>query len=123
MMGMMMHKPSCEWVRGRLPLWMGLGDGASDPGSDGDDLSAPDRRSIEAHLGACPACREHRSRLARALEALDLAAVSPPVGADAPSLWPALERRIADHHSRDQSPRSRAARVRRRAGPDLGDPR
>jgi hypothetical protein len=109
MMGTMMDKSSCEWVRGRLPLCMGLGDDASDPGGDGDDLSALDRRSIEAHLGACPACRQHRSGLARALEALDLAAVSPPVVPDAPSLWPALEQRIAAHQSRDPS---RTSRVR-----------
>lgn len=103
MMGMTMDKSSCEWVRGRLPLWMGLGDDASDPGGDGDDLDADDRRSIEAHLGSCPACREHRAALARAFEALDLAAVALPAVPDAPSLWPALERRIAAHHSREGS--------------------
>jgi hypothetical protein len=105
-MGTMMDKSSCQWIRGRLPLWIGLSDGASEPGGE-DDLGAGDRRSIEAHLGACPACREYRSGLARALEALDLAAVSPPVVPGASSLWPALERRIAAQHSREGSPTAR----------------
>jgi hypothetical protein len=83
---------------------MGLGDGAADPGGDGDDLGAGDRRSIEAHLEACPPCREYRSGLARALEALDLAAVSPPLIPDASSLWPALERRIAARQSPKGAP-------------------
>jgi hypothetical protein len=100
MMGTMMDKSSCRWVRDRLPLWMGPDEGPSGPGGDGDDLGALDRRSIEAHLAACPACREHRSGLARALEALDLAAGSPPVVPDGSSLWPALERRIAAQRSR-----------------------
>jgi hypothetical protein len=109
MMGMMMDKSSCRWVRGRLPLWMGLGDDASDPGGDGDDLSALDRRSIEAHLVVCPACREHRSGLAQARAALDLAAVSPPVAPDAPSLWPVLEQRITAHPSRTSRARESVA--------------
>jgi hypothetical protein len=103
MMGTMMDKSSCQWVRGRLPLWMGFDGGASDPGGAGDDLDTADRRSIEAHLAACPACREYRSGLARALEVLDLAAASPPVAPDASSLWPALERRIAARHSPEGS--------------------
>ena len=99
MMGTTMDNSSCEWVRGRLPLCMGAGDGPDDPGDDGGDLGVEDRRTIERHLAACPGCREHRSELAGALGALAVAAGALPVVPDAPSLWPALERRIAAHQA------------------------
>jgi hypothetical protein len=114
MMGKMMDKSSCRWVRDRLPLWTGTDEGPSGTGGDGDDLGAADRRSIEAHLVTCPACREYRSGLGRALEALDVAAVSPPAVPDGSSLWPALERRIAAHRSR------RGSRASGAAGPVAG---
>ena len=66
-----MDNPACEWVRGRLPLWTGFGDGADDPSDDGGDLGVEDRRSIGRHLKGCPGCREHRSALSRSMEALD----------------------------------------------------
>ncbi len=86
---------------------MGAGDDPDDPGDERGDLSVEDRRSIDRHLGTCPACRAHRSALTRALEVLGAAAATPP-RADAPSLWPALERRIASHHARARSPKSRS---------------
>jgi hypothetical protein len=107
-MGTTMDNSSCEWVRGRLPLWMGPGGGLNEPGDDGGDLSVEDRRAMERHLGSCPACRERRSGLSRALEVLAATADSLPAVPDGPSLWPALERRIATQHSRDGSPRPRA---------------
>ncbi len=107
-MGTTMDNPACEWVRGRLPLCMGAGDDPDDPGDERGDLSVEDRRSIDRHLGTCPACRAHRSALARALGALGVAAAATPLLADAPSLWPALERRIASHHARDRSRKSRS---------------
>jgi hypothetical protein len=102
-MGTTMDNPACEWVRSRLPLWMGAGDDADDSRDEGGDLSVEDRRSIDRHLGGCPACRAHRSGMVRALEALGVTAGALPVDADAPSLWPSLERRIAAHHARDGS--------------------
>ena len=90
-----MDNSSCEWIRGRLPLSMGNGDDVHDPGGDGGDLGLEDRRTIDRHLAECAGCREHRSELAGALGALAAAAGVMPVVPDAPSLWPALERRIA----------------------------
>jgi anti-sigma factor RsiW len=107
-MGTTMDNPACEWVRGRLPLCMGASDDPDDPGDERGDLSVEDRRSIDRHLGTCPACRAHRSALARALDALGVAAAATPPLAEAPSLWPALERRIASQHARDHSRKSRS---------------
>jgi Putative zinc-finger len=106
-MGTTMDNPACEWVRGRLPLCMVAGDDTDDPGDERGDLSVEDRTAIDRHLGTCPACRAHQSALARALGALGLAATATPL-ADTPSLWPALERRIASHHARDRSRKSRS---------------
>jgi hypothetical protein len=107
-MGTTMDNPLCEWVRGRLPLWAGVGDVAIEPDGEGDDLGVEERRSIERHLGSCASCREHRAGLAQALGALAVAAGALPVApAGAPSLWPSLERRIAAHDSRTRSRNSR----------------
>jgi len=93
-----MDNPGCEWIRGRLPLWVGDGDGSDD---DGGDLSVQDRRTIEGHLRECPRCREHQGGLARALEALTITAGVPAMAPDEPSLWPSLEHRIAAQHRGD----------------------
>lgn len=98
-----MDNPGCEWVRGRLPLWTGFGDGADDSSEDGGDLGIEDRRSIGRHLKGCPECRAHQSRLACSMEALAVAAGSLPIAPDVPSLWRSLEQRIAAHHSHDGS--------------------
>jgi hypothetical protein len=98
-----MDNPACEWVRGRLPLWTGFGDGADDPSDDGGDLGVEDRRSIGRHLKGCAECRAHRSALSRSMEALAVASGSLPIAPDAPSLWASLERRIAAQHSHHRS--------------------
>jgi len=98
MRGTTMDNPGCEWIRGRLPLWIGDGDGSDE---DGGDLSVQDRRTIEGHLRECPRCRERQTGLARALEALIVAAGVPAMAPDEPSLWPSLERRIAAQHRGD----------------------
>jgi hypothetical protein len=97
-MGTTMDNSSCEWVRSRLPLYVGAADQApDDPAGDGGDLGAGDRRAMGRHLTGCPECRAHRSGLAGALGALAATACVPPIPPDLPSLWPALERRIAAH--------------------------
>jgi Putative zinc-finger len=102
LMSTTMGNPECEWVHVRLPLWVSVSDGPTERNGEGGDLSPDDRRSIERHLGSCPACSEHRAGLERALEALGLAAGSLPAAPEAPSLWPALERRIAAHQARNR---------------------
>jgi Putative zinc-finger len=107
MRGTTMDNPSCEWIRGRLPLCMGAGDGLHDPGDDEGDLDVEDRRAIERHLAWCSGCREHRSELAGALGALAATAGALIVVPDAPSLWPALERRIAAREVRGDTAKAR----------------
>src|SRR5206468_8655959 len=102
-MGTTMANPACEWVRARLPLWVGDGDGPTEPGDEGGDLSIEDRRSIDRHLDACPTCREHRIALEQALGALARAAAMLSVPPDTPSLWPTLEPRIEAHDARSDA--------------------
>jgi hypothetical protein len=110
-MGTTMDNSSCEWVRGRLPLCMGPSADLTDPDAGGGDLSVEDGQAIERHLGSCPGCRALQTGLSLVLEALTAAAGSLPVVPDAPSLWPALERRIAAQHGGgdSQTPRARSA--------------
>jgi hypothetical protein len=117
MKGSTMDNSSCEWIRGRLPLSMGVGDELQDPGDDGGDLGLEDRRTIDRHLAECPGCREHRSELAGALGALAAAAGALPVMPDAPSLWPALERRIAARRACGDSTDARKREPAVGAGP------
>jgi anti-sigma factor RsiW len=88
----------CEWVGARLPLLVDTGDrtGADDADGDRGDLTAKERRQIERHLVDCARCRHHRMALEQALGALAVAATDLPVLSKAPSLWPLLERRIAN---------------------------
>lgn len=95
--GTTMDNPDCKWVRGRLPLWSGPDEVADDPDGTQGDWLASDRRSIEHHLATCSSCAAYRSSLTRALSALVAADDGLPAVAQAPSLWPALERRIAAH--------------------------
>src|SRR4051812_13347545 len=74
----------CSWVRVRLPLLTG------------GELTGLDRREVERHLTGCDGCRREASSLAGALGALRLAALRPPGGPEAPSLWPALARQIRE---------------------------
>jgi hypothetical protein len=99
-MGTTMANPACEWVRARLPLWVAAGDDPAEVGGEGSDLSVEDRRSLDRHLAACPACRQHRTALEQALGALIGAAAVAPIPPDTPSLWPALEQRIQAYDAR-----------------------
>ena len=110
-----MGNRECEWVGARLPLWVDHGDhnGTAESDRDGGDLTARERRQIERHLVACTLCRHHRMALEQALGALAVAATHLPVRSEAPSLWPLLERRIAD---RDADARGRWPRVAGGAG-------
>ncbi|MGP0062035.1 MAG: hypothetical protein ACLQGP_00350 [Isosphaeraceae bacterium] len=103
-MGTTMGNTVCEWVRARLPLWVGVNDDPTERNGEGDDLSPEDRLSIEGHLGDCPSCRQHRADLERAYRALADAAGSLLVAPDAPSLWPSLERRMETYDARPRRP-------------------
>src|SRR5262245_51334733 len=102
-MGTTMRNPGCEWVRARLPLWVGVSDDPTERDGREDELSVGDRQSIERHLRVCPGCRAHENSLVQALAALASAA-DLPVLPDAPSIWPVLEARIAAG-ARDRSTR------------------
>ena len=97
-MGKSMGNRECEWVGARLPLWVDNGDrnGSAEAHGDRGDLTARERRQIERHLVDCARCRHHRMALEQALGALAVAATHLPVLSEAPSLWPLLERRIAN---------------------------
>lgn len=79
-----MGNPHCKWVRDRLPLLAG------------EELKGLDRRWVERHLIGCPKCRQHRLGLDQTIQVLQTAAATSPAHADAPSLWPALERQIRE---------------------------
>jgi hypothetical protein len=105
-MGKSMRKRECEWVRARLPLWAAQGvrdEQAS--GGEGSDLSAKESGVITRHLAQCTACRQHRLDLEQALGAIAVAAAHLPLFQDSPSLWPELERRIANHPHASESGR------------------
>jgi hypothetical protein len=99
-MGTTMGNPECEWVRLRLPLWVDVSEDRTERNGEGGDLSPEDGRSIERHLGSCAGCNRHRVGLEKALGVLELAAGSLVVPPGAPSLWPALERRMTCHPAR-----------------------
>jgi hypothetical protein len=98
-MGRSMANRDCEWVRARLPLWVGDGnDDQNGSPREGGDLAAKDGREIDQHVGGCTSCRIYRSSLEEAMAAL-LAAAHVPVEPAASSLWPVLQRRIASHNA------------------------
>jgi hypothetical protein len=97
-MGKSKDDAGCDWVRARLPLEMGDRDSRSDRNGEGGDLSLLEHQRIERHLDHCSTCRRYGSALKRALATLDAAAAELPVEPQAPSLWPALKRRIEDLH-------------------------
>jgi hypothetical protein len=107
-MGKTMSNPACDWVRVRLPLWVGDGADQTERTGEEGDLGAADRQAIERHLGDCASCQRYRTNLAQALDALAVAA-GQVVETQAPSLWPDLERRIATRNARKASRWSRAA--------------
>ncbi len=94
----------CDWVRARLPLWVGDRDIRADGNGEGGDLSLLEDQRIKRHLDRCATCRSHQFDLELVLKTLAAAAADLPVEPQAPSLWPALERRIQDLHRPAQSP-------------------
>jgi hypothetical protein len=102
-MGKTMGNPACEWVRARLPLWVG-DDDKTERSGEGDDLRAADRQEIERHLRGCAGCRRHRAALEQALRALGAVAAHCPIDPQTPSLWPALEHRIEWGKARMRTP-------------------
>jgi Putative zinc-finger len=108
-MGKPMGNRECVWVGARLPLWVDSDDRdvPAQAHGDGTDLTARERRQIERHLVDCARCRDHQMALGQALGTLAVAATQLPVLPEAPSLWPLLERRIAnrDVHASGRWPR------------------
>jgi hypothetical protein len=97
-----MGNRECEWVGARLPLWVDQGDHNTLANTRGNrsDLTARERRQIERHLVDCATCRHHCAALEQALGALAVAATQLPVLPESSSLWPLLERQIADRDTR-----------------------
>jgi len=110
-MGKTKEDAGCDWVRARLPLWVGDRDVRTDGNGDGGDLSLREHQRIERHLDHCATCCRHRSNLERALETLAAAAADLPVEPQAPSLWPALKRQIEGCHQPAPSRWIRVARA------------
>jgi len=88
----------CRWTRDRLlPL-------VDEPGGLAPSrLGSAERHLIDAHLEGCGDCRDYLESLRGALGALELAAAEPPVDPRSPSLWPALQARIAAEARRAES--------------------
>jgi hypothetical protein len=100
-MGKSMGNHDCEWISARLPLWVDNGDCNSlmDVHGERGDLTVEEHKEIERHLASCARCCRHRVALEQAFGALAIAANHLPVAPSAPSLWPLLERRIANHET------------------------
>jgi len=86
-------------------------DGRTNKNDDGGEISVPERQRIERHLDQCAACCRYQSDLEGAMGALVAAAAELPVEPQAPSLWPALYRRIQDFHQPVPSRWTRLART------------
>jgi hypothetical protein len=95
-MGNSKEEAGCNWVRARLPLWVGDRDSRTVRNGEGGDLSLVEHHRIERHLEHCSACRRYCSALERALDTLAAVATDSPVQPQATSLWPALKHRIED---------------------------
>ncbi len=93
-MGKTTNDAGCEWVRARLPLWIGDRGVRTDGNGEGGDLSSLEQQRVERHLDQCAMCCRHWSELERALAILAVAAADLPVESQASSLWPDLKRRI-----------------------------
>lgn len=95
---------SCQWVRSRLPLWVGDRYGESQTADvDGGDLFPHDREEIERHLSVCSSCRDDRATLERVLQMLWDSAGQLPLEPMDRSVWPELEPQLA---SQPMSPTS-----------------
>jgi hypothetical protein len=100
-MSTMMANSACDWVLARLPLWVGdCVDRAEQDGGEGGDLSNEDHQTIERHLAECPSCCRRRLALEEALRGLAAVTADSVGRRDAPSLWPALKRRIENRSTR-----------------------
>ncbi|WP_165073027.1 zf-HC2 domain-containing protein [Paludisphaera rhizosphaerae] len=101
---------ACAWVRDRLPMLAETDADSLAPAPETEAALAPqERRAVEAHLAGCPACLARRESQTRAFDALSAAAVEPPIGPGAPSLWPALQARIQAAEARTRNPLNHAA--------------
>lgn len=96
--GMIMGRPSCDWVHQRLPLLVDDSDGL---GCEDNDLGAEDRCLIERHLTECSHCRQHQADLEKAISVLSIAAAET-TGLRSPSLWARLEERIQCHQEQSR---------------------
>lgn len=85
----------CRWTRGRLASMTGT---EAEPRED---------RTVAAHLARCAGCRDHLESLRGALAVLELAAAESPVDPRSPSLWPALQARIAAAEAEIETGRTR----------------
>lgn len=86
---------ACRWVSRRLPLLAG------------GELAGIDRRRVERHLIACPACRDELAGASRSVALLQgFGAATCRAGEDSPSLWPDLARQIREsrHGVRPRAP-------------------
>jgi len=105
---------NCGWTRDRLPL-LAEKEGSAAPPPGGP--SPAERRRIAVHLERCGSCRDHLGSLCGALDVLERAAAESPVDPRSPSLWPALEARIAAAEARAADPPSVWGRLSSRALP------
>lgn len=116
-----MGNHDCEWISARLPLWVDNGDCNSSIEAHGEqgDLTVEERQEIELHLAGCARCSCHCIALEQTLGVLAIAANHLPFVPIAPSLWPLLERRIANH----ETPNGRRWSLKRRwSNPPLVQP-
>ncbi len=97
----------CRWVRHRLPLLAG------------GELGMEERRRVERHLIGCLDCRGRRDASEGSLAVLRAFANQPPARAEAPSLWPALDRQIRQSRHLPARPSWRD-RLGFRVGPAMG---
>jgi hypothetical protein len=120
-MGKSMGNHDCEWINARLPLWVDKGDCNSSINACGErgDLTVEERQEIKQHLAGCARCDCQHVALEQALSALAIAANHLPVEPSAPSLWPLLERRIANYETPSAG---RWTLMRSRYNPELARP-
>ena len=111
-MGKSMGNRACDWVRARLPLWVGdeFNEDPTAGSSDDGDLPAMDRREIGRHLEVCASCRQHWTTLDQAFGAIFATASQRPVEPKAPSIWPLVEEQIANREANVAAPRLRSIR-------------
>ena len=85
-----MDNPKCQWVKARLPLWVGEFDDDCRPGGEAGELSATERRKIDHHLNICSTCQRYRAELEQTMGILAATAAELTTDPEAPSIWPIL---------------------------------